>query len=113
MPDGSSSAAPVIRPGPRTRRNRWKIFSFLFAVFFFRPPPPPLPVDPFTSLFRALFFHETFRAFGTVSANRLKFLAVHFVIRNEELLNFAEQVRIDVSKRLDCGMSARAGCDSD
>jgi hypothetical protein len=44
----------------------------------------------------ALFFHETLRTLGTVPSKRLKFLAAHLVIRNEKVLNFVEQVRIEI-----------------
>jgi hypothetical protein len=34
MPDGSSSAAPVINPGPSSEKNRLTRFGLRSAVFF-------------------------------------------------------------------------------
>src|ERR1700693_6251899 len=98
MPDGSSSAAPVIRPGPRTRKKRRKISSFLFAAFFCRrPPPAPPPVDPFMALASALFFHETLGPLWTVPSQSREFLAAHSGIRDKEILDFFEQVWVEIA----------------
>jgi hypothetical protein len=35
MPDGSSSAAPVVNPGPKTEKNRRTIFDFPFRPTLF------------------------------------------------------------------------------